>query len=123
MSRALRQTFYACAGLVGAVVIAGVARGPITDPPQEHAQARQESPSPWAQAESLCWAMQSSPEYRASSAGGDYRHSVDEKCDEFRRTAARGQEPDFFAGTPFGAYLDELRAKKKPVRQRQDRRL
>ncbi len=36
-----------------------------------------------------CVLAQNSPEYRVSSAGGDYRREVDEACDELRRRSLR----------------------------------
>jgi hypothetical protein len=74
------RIFWACAAICAVPMIAAAVHGPFPEPLRE--QPKKTELTPWGRAEVNCMAIWYSPEYRASSAGGDYRHRADELCDE-----------------------------------------
>lgn len=85
MSRA--RIFWACAAFVCVPMIASTIWPTPPAPPRPKETAEESDPR--NKADLYCRILWYSPEYRASSAGGDYRHRADELCDELRRQAAR----------------------------------
>jgi hypothetical protein len=86
MKKVFIRMFYSAAALSAVVVIVDVS-GHVKPPPS--APPKNTEYSPQTRARALCMAMQSSPEYRVSSAGGSYRRNTDELCDELLREAVR----------------------------------